>query len=150
MAFWVVFLCSFQFRNAAVNVAEAGSDVRLRAAQMEEVCNSRVKEINFSMRALFPKKKNSFPRRIKTGRGQISELIVNEASIKVLHNAIDIYLVNLVSIYPASCELPMQWRVTKPTFIPRAMKKTPCDTYFVIKAFIGDELSYVKYSARIP
>ena len=54
MAFWVVFLCSFQFRNAAVNVAEAGSDVRLRGAQMEEVCNSRVKEINFSMRALFP------------------------------------------------------------------------------------------------
>ena len=54
--FWVV-LCfspvSFQFRNAAVNVAEAGSDVRLRGAQMEEVCNSRVKEINFSMRALF-------------------------------------------------------------------------------------------------
>ena len=44
---------SFQFRNAAVNVAEAGSDVRLRGAQMEEVCNSRVKEINFSMRALF-------------------------------------------------------------------------------------------------
>ena len=146
MAFWVVFLCSFQFRNAAVNVAEAGSDVRLRAAQMEEVCNSRVKEINFSMRALFP----SFLRRIKTGRGQISELIVKEPSIKVLHNAINIYLVNLVSIYPASCELPMQWRVTKPTFIPRAMKKTPCDTYFVIKAFIGDELSYVKYSARIP
>ena len=53
VAFWVVFLCSFQFRNAAVNVAEAGSDVRLRGAQMEEVCNSRVKEINFSMRALF-------------------------------------------------------------------------------------------------
>jgi len=52
--FWVI-LCfspvSFQFRNAAVNVAEAGSDVRLRGAQMEEVCNSRVKEINFSMRA---------------------------------------------------------------------------------------------------
>ena len=53
-SFWVVFSCSFQFRNAAVNVAEAGSDVRLRGAQMEEVCNSRVKEINFSMRALFP------------------------------------------------------------------------------------------------
>ena len=51
VTFWVVFSCSFQFRNAAVNVVEAGSDVRLRGAQMEEVCNSRVKEINFSMRA---------------------------------------------------------------------------------------------------
>ena len=61
LTFWVVFCWSFQFRNAAVNVAEAGSDVRLRGAQMEEVCNSRVKEINFSMRAL------SFPLRIKTG-----------------------------------------------------------------------------------
>ena len=74
VTFSVVF--SFQFRNAAVNVAEAGSDVRLRGAQMEEVSNSRVKEINFSMRALFPGGWRG---------GQISELIEKEASIKVLH-----------------------------------------------------------------
>ena len=49
----VLSVLNFQFRIAAVNVVEAGSDVRLRGAQMEEVCNSRVKEINFSMRALF-------------------------------------------------------------------------------------------------
>ena len=30
------------------------------------------------------------------------------------------------------------------------MKKTPCDTYFVIKAFIGDEVYHVKYLARVP
>ena len=74
---------NFQFRIAAVNVVEAGSDVRLRGAQMEEVCNSRVKEINFSMRALL-----SVFRSESRRRRQIPDLIDIVLYCIVIHDMV--------------------------------------------------------------
>ena len=79
----VLSVLNFQFRIAAVNVVEAGSDVRLRGAQMEEVCNSRVKEINFSMRALL-----SVFRSESRRRRQIPDLIGISLYCIVLHDMV--------------------------------------------------------------
>ena len=79
----VLSVLNFQFRIAAVNVVKAGSDVRLRGAQMEEVCNSRVKEINFSMRALL-----SVFRSESRRRRQIPDLIGILLYCIVLHDMV--------------------------------------------------------------